>query len=110
MDRISVNRPETISAAIRQWRIDAGLSQVELAHRLGTTQSAVSRWENGHDEPRLSTIAALLSACELVGDLVIGPDVDRAQIIQQLSLTPRQRLEGLANVSRLRASAVLGSA
>lgn len=87
-------------------RQTAGLSQVQLAERVGTTQSAVSRWENGGDEPRLSTLAAILSACgrRLVLQ-VETDDVDRAQIRQQLAMTPEQRLASVVNISRTLASA-----
>ena len=83
-------------------RTRIGLSQSQLAARLGTTQSAVSRWENGRDEPRLSTVAAILRECDLSAELVIGPGIDRSQLRQQLALTPRQRIEAVTNVNRLR--------
>lgn len=102
---IALTSLDHVAPAIRQWREAAGLSQQQLAERIGTTQSAISRWEHGRDEPRLSTLAAILRGCGLTGELVVGEDVDRAQIRQQLALTPRQRLDGLANVSRLRATA-----
>ncbi len=92
-----------VGSAIRSWRLKAGLSQQQLATRLGTTQSAVSRWENGRDEPRLSTLAAILRECELEGVLMVEPGIDRAQLRQQLALTPRQRAESVMNVNRLRA-------
>lgn len=99
------NFAEQIGPTIRVWREQRGLSQSELARRLGTSQSAVSRWEHGHDEPRVSTLAAILRACELTGELAVGPDVDRSQIREQLALTPSQRLQALVNMSRLRSSA-----
>ena len=97
-----LTRMEELGSEIRRWREAADLSQADLAKRLGTSQSAVSRWESGRDEPRLSTIASILRACELEGELQVGPGVDRAQIRQQLAMTPRQRLESVANVARLR--------
>jgi len=86
---------------VRSARHAAGLTQQELAARLHTTQSVISRWERGHDEPRLSTLAAIARATgrrlsvELVDD-----GVDRAQIRQQLALTPAERLASVTNVSR----------
>lgn len=93
-------------AMIRSARIAAGLSQVELAKRIGTTQSAVSRWESGKDDPRLTTLASILGACgkRLVLN-VESDDVDRAQIRQQLAMTPQQRLESVVNLSKTLASA-----
>lgn len=83
----------------------AGLTQGEVSARIGTTQSAVSRWENGHEEPRLSNLVAVLRACGLQAELLVDDDVDRTQIRQQLAMSPRQRLQGSMNVSRLRSVA-----
>jgi len=90
----------SVSELIRSARTDAGLSQVELADRLATTQSAISRWERSHDEPRISTLQSILRACgrRLVIEAV--DDVDRAQIRQHLAMTPEQRLASVRNVSR----------
>ncbi len=105
MTRIALSRPDDLATAVRTWRTQAGLSQAGLADRLGTTQSALSRWENGREEPRVSTLAAIVAACGLVGEIVVDTDVDRAQIRQQLALTPAERLEAITNVSRLRSRA-----
>ena len=91
---------------VRSARQTAELSQAQLAQRVGTTQSAVSRWENGGDEPRLSTLAAILSACgQRLVLQVESDDVDRSQIRQQLAMTPDQRLASVVNISRTLASA-----
>jgi len=48
-------------------RRDAGLSQADVAERMGTTQSAVARLESGELDVRLSTLQRFASAvsCEL---------------------------------------------
>lgn len=51
-------------------RIDAGLTQAELAARMGTTQSAIARMEGGGTRPTLETLEKLASA--VGADLVIG--------------------------------------
>jgi len=91
---------------VRSARQAAGLSQEQLARRLGTTQSVISRWERGHDEPRVSTLAAIARAigCRLVVELV-DDSVDRAQIRQQLALSPEERLASVVNLSRALATA-----
>lgn len=43
----------------------AGLSQAELAKRMGTSQPAVSRLESGSGDPRFSTVARWTQALEL---------------------------------------------
>ena len=51
-------------------RTEAGLTQVELAERMGTTQSAIARMEGGGTRPSLDTLEKLAAA---VGqELVVG--------------------------------------
>ncbi len=96
----------TAARLIRSARIHAGLTQAELAERLATTQSVVSRWERGGGEPRLATLARIMRACGLALTVGAQPDdVDRAQIHEQLALTPAQRLASVRNLSRALASA-----
>jgi transcriptional regulator with XRE-family HTH domain len=104
-ETVPFRNPVELGALLGRARRAAGLSQAELARRLGTTQSAVSRWERGREEPRLSTLASILRACGLRFLLTVEDDVDRAQIREQLAMTPMQRLRSVANVSRTLASA-----
>jgi transcriptional regulator with XRE-family HTH domain len=103
--RLDLRRLDRLGETIRSWRETANLSQAELASMLGTTQSALSRWERGHDQPRLSSLAELGRACGLRVELVFDRDVDRAQIRQALALTPGQRLAQTANMAKLAAGA-----
>ncbi len=100
--------PDSAATMVRRARKSAALSQHELALRLGTTQSAVSRWERGHDEPRLTTLSAIARACGFRLAIELHEDdVDRAQIRQQLALNPEERLASVVNLSRMRATAQL---
>ena len=36
---------------LKFYRLQAGLTQAEVADKLGVTQSALSRWENGANPP-----------------------------------------------------------
>lgn len=47
---------------LKQRRLDAGLSQSQLADILGTVQSAISAWESGEKMPRASQLPALAAA------------------------------------------------
>jgi transcriptional regulator with XRE-family HTH domain len=51
-------------------RMDAGLTQAELANRMGTAQSAIARMESGGVRPILETLEKLANA--LGKDLVVG--------------------------------------
>ena len=52
---------ERIGAFIRQTRKEAGLTQEQLAEKLGVSQKSVSRWETGRTMPDYSL---LLNLCE----------------------------------------------
>jgi ribosome-binding protein aMBF1 (putative translation factor) len=67
--RPPMTAPRTFGDLARHLRQGAGLSQRELAIRLGTTQSAVARLEAGLLEPRLATLERL--ALALGEDLLI---------------------------------------
>lgn len=96
-----------IGQIVRAARTEAGLTQRQLAERLNTTQSAISRWESGNDVPRLDTLGDVLRACGIELDLAFRrhTDADRAQIRWNLQRTPDERLQGLRNMSELVQSA-----
>lgn len=52
-------------------RAETGLSQEELARRVGTTQSAIARMESGKVVPRLESLAKIARACGKRLELVI---------------------------------------
>jgi transcriptional regulator with XRE-family HTH domain len=58
---------------LREARITAGLSQSELEERSGIPKARLSRYENGHVEPSIQTLARLsralnVSEASLLGD------------------------------------------
>lgn len=53
---------ERFPAMLRQLRIGAGLTQDDLAERVGVKRDAVARWEAGRREPSWGNILALASA------------------------------------------------
>ena len=46
-----------IAAVIRKYRKEAGLTQEEMANRLGVTTPAVNKWENGNSNPDIALLA-----------------------------------------------------
>lgn len=85
---------------IRRARRKASLTQSELAKRLGTTQSAVARWERGVVSPRMETFQRILNACGVEPRVSLSraeePDLD--QIRERLAWTPKQRLDYLVDM------------
>lgn len=55
---------------VHRLRVEAGLTQSELAERMGTTQSAIARMEGGGTRPTLETLEKL--AVAVGGELVVG--------------------------------------
>ena len=53
-----------IGSVIKKYRKEIGITQEEMANRLGVTTPAVNKWENGNSNPDiglLSPIARLLN-------------------------------------------------
>lgn len=78
-------------------RRQAGLSQGELAHRLGVARETVARWENAMHEPSFETLQRAVDEC----GLQLAPRIRtrdgslQVLIADQLKLTPLARLQAL---------------
>jgi predicted transcriptional regulator len=60
--RQMAERRQVLSGQLTALRHQLGVSQVELAARMGTSQSAVARFEAGDLDVRLSTVERYTSA------------------------------------------------
>lgn len=80
---------------IREARRRAGLSQAELAVRVGTTQSAIARLERGRTSPSLERTRELIRACGLDLRFELAPiddsDLSLARTNRTLSVDARVR-------------------
>lgn len=61
-----------LAAMLKQARKDKGLVQTELAAKIGTTKSVISRMENHAGNLRLSTLRKLAAALGLRLDIVLS--------------------------------------
>jgi transcriptional regulator with XRE-family HTH domain len=102
----------TSADLLREARLRAGLTQAELAHAAGRSQSAIARWENGHVQPSLETLRKLIRACKLELTFAIA-NYDESyvpEIRRLLDLEPRDRIrDALARdraVARIRNAAL----
>lgn len=78
--RIGPKRP--IRLYIAEWRESRGLSQQQLADRLGTSDVTISRWETKARQPDLKAQAALAEALDIdVFDLRRHPDQPSADAL-----------------------------
>jgi len=79
---------------VRFSRLRAGLTQQQLAARVGMSQPALARIEAGGVVPRVDTLDRLLHACGMSLEPLprAGVGIDRSTIRRMLALTPSQRL------------------
>lgn len=84
---------------IREARVRAGLTQSELADRLGRDRAQVARWEIGGQEPSFENLCAVVEACGFVLKLEIADreenEVLDAQLVVSVRQAPQQRVQAL---------------
>jgi transcriptional regulator with XRE-family HTH domain len=84
---------------IRSARLRAGLSQTELARRLGMASSSIARWETDTVEPGFSTLRRVLQACGFdIPPVLVSyeRDAERDSHVQEIrALTPQARMARL---------------
>lgn len=66
-----VRSPKQFGVALRRFRKDQALTQIQLAKRAGLRQSTVSQVENGLETVKLTTVMEMIRALDL--ELVIQP-------------------------------------
>ena len=102
-------QPSRLSRAVKQARENSGVTQAELARRMGVTQPQISQWETSR-EPDLDNVARIETGLELrrgailrlAGYVENGSSVE--EVIQQdaslSSTTRRLLLAALAEARR----------
>ena len=57
---------------LRELRIEKGLSMKQLAKALNTTDAAISNWENGINEPKISYLKSIALYFGVSSDYLLG--------------------------------------
>jgi transcriptional regulator with XRE-family HTH domain len=78
--------PANAAAALRQARVDAGLSQAALARRAGVDQPMVSAYEHGRRAPSWTTFERLVGGAGAVAELRVEPLPDNAFTVADLGV------------------------
>ena len=63
---------DIFSQRLRELRQDRGLSMKQLAKAINITDAAVSNWENGINEPKISYLKALALFFNVSSDFLLG--------------------------------------
>lgn len=69
----------TTGERLAKARRDAGLSQHDMAARLGVTKTTVLNWENGHTSPKLYAIARWAEITDCALWWILGTDPDEGE-------------------------------
>jgi uncharacterized protein len=84
---------------IREARLKAGLTQSELAERLGRERAQVARWEIGGQEPSFENLQSVVEACGFslrieIAEREATPALD-AELGTSVPQAPQQRVQAL---------------
>ena len=72
----------------REARLQAGLTTVQLAQKMGLTQAAVSQWESGKKVPGIETISRLADLYGVTVDYLLGRNTGSGYMVP-----PAERLD-----------------
>jgi uncharacterized protein len=89
----------TAAQIIREARLKAGLTQTELAGRLGRERAQVARWEIGGQEPSFENLQSVVEACGFslrieIAERQVSPALD-AELEASVPQAPQQRVQAL---------------
>jgi transcriptional regulator with XRE-family HTH domain len=94
-ERAAIEQRFALGELIYELRTNAGLSQRELAERMGTTQSVISRLEEGGGgRPRLDTLARVATALDRHLVVARAYSVPRTADTSRTQRTTRDNLNG----------------
>jgi transcriptional regulator with XRE-family HTH domain len=81
-----------IGDRIKEKRLNAGLTQEELAARLGSSQQQIYKYERGVNEPSASVVYELARILNTTSDWLLGlTDNDERPLRDDRDLTRRER-------------------
>ena len=78
----------SFSELLKQCRKQKGISQAELASKLGVTQQAVGKWESGKSSPDPATVARIAEILSTTADFLLGLYRPRGAFLRQLRREP----------------------
>jgi len=89
-----------LSERIKDLRVQKGLTQVQVAQRLGITKNAVNAWESSASSPSLKYIVRLAKILGISTDYLLGMNERLTVDISDLSVRERKIIIDLAAALR----------
>ena len=91
-----------LSSQIRRLRLACGISQVELARRIGVTKQSISNWENDNIQPSIEMLKRLSETFAVSVDVLLGMDDRKYLEITGLSDTQLAHIQALIDDIRIK--------
>lgn len=79
------------SAMLKYLRNRSGLTQMEIAKKLGVAKSTISMYENGQREPEFETLEALADYFNVTMDFLLGRDMNNPATAMSDGITNDER-------------------
>ena len=78
-----------IGVVIKKYRKEAGMTQEEMANRLGVTTPAVNKWENSNSKPDIELLAPIARLFDISLDTLLSfheylSDTEIEEIIRKM--------------------------
>ena len=74
-----------LNEQIRELRNIRGISQIQLANKLGVTKQSVSNWENDNILPSIEMLVKIANFFEVSTDYLVGLDKKRTLDVENLT-------------------------
>ena len=80
-----------MGVVIKKYRKEAGMTQEEMANRLGVTTPAVNKWENSNSKPDIELLAPIARLLDISLDTLLSyheylSDTEIEEIIRKMDM------------------------
>lgn len=85
------------SERLKELRKQAGLTQVELAGKLGIVQSSYADWERGKKKPTQENLVKIAQILNVSVDYLVGNSEEKTDELDNIELLFRMNSKGLSD-------------
>jgi putative transcriptional regulator len=84
------------SERLKDLRKQAGLTQVDVAEKLGISQPAYASWERGAKKPTQDNLVKIAQILNVSVDYLVGNSEEKADVLDNIELLFRMNSKGLS--------------